>query len=90
MNECSIDVCLQVKYKNKNGKILTENFITEIEVPCSTYTEECHGFHTMYEFDDKKVSARIKKYIDELEIEDIQYFLGDCEIDKIYNIKEVY
>lgn len=88
MAECIVDVKFKVEFKNENGEKQTEFFTAEVEVPCDTYTEWCHGPHTMYDIDDSMVELAVEKFIDELTDDDVRDYLDEYEITEVLSVEE--
>ena len=67
MTTCSAEFELNFKVKTSKGRILPAAITKEADVYCHTRVEECHGFHTFYDIDNRHYDQRLEELTEEFE-----------------------
>ena len=71
-NLASVEVTYPIKVRLSNGKIKqADTHYIEEEVPYGTWQEECHGYHTMYEYDEGELSDRREAFYRNLTLDEV-------------------
>lgn len=71
-NLTSVEVTYPIKVRLSNGEIRqADTTYIEEEVPYGTWQEECHGYHTMYEYDEDFLSERKEAFYRNLTLDEV-------------------
>lgn len=82
-----IDQEFKVKFKNADNEIREKNITVELEVACESWTEWCHGAHTITEPIDESVEKEIENFLEYYTLEDIQEHIDDDIIEEVIDVR---
>lgn len=82
-----IDQEFKVKFKNADGEIREELITVKLEVECESWTEWCHGPHTITVPIDESVEKEIENFLEHYTLEDIQEHIDDDIIEEVIDVR---
>jgi hypothetical protein len=78
MGICEAEFELKFKVKTNKNRILETTITEEAPVNCHSRVEECHGYHTFYDIDDRDYERKHQELIEEFnDLEILQESLLD-------------